>query len=115
MDEEDPESSFSCDRCGFCCQFDVVLYPEDIVRIKRSGHTAFYKTRGGEQFLKHKRGFCLFYDTKNHSCNIYESRPRICRLFPFKTGSLSSKCKQKKDFSSKIQQHIIEFMNEDNR
>ena len=57
-DEDDPDSDknkikdFKCRRCGFCCQLDVALMPEDIVRIRSIGKKGFYKERSGENILK---------------------------------------------------------------
>ncbi|MBN2457583.1 YkgJ family cysteine cluster protein [Candidatus Woesearchaeota archaeon] len=116
MDDEDDSdpSSFKCMRCGFCCQLDVTLNENDIIRIKEKGHTGFYKKRSGEILLKKKRGFCIFFDYNNRLCSIYPYRPLVCRKFPFRDDSImSNKCRQNDDFRSKVTQNIIMFMTQE--
>lgn len=101
---------FSCHRCLHCCT-DVVCFPTawDILRIvKATGEDPYafleFLTKeevtgvgkddatwlecGEERYLMalrrdSKKG-CYFLNRKKHGCSIYESRPILCRLFPFK-------------------------------
>ena len=52
--------AFPCDRCGACCR-----------QVHRSPETIFMD-RGD--------GICRHYNENQHLCNIYESRPDICRV-----------------------------------
>ncbi|MBR9691004.1 YkgJ family cysteine cluster protein [Candidatus Woesearchaeota archaeon] len=101
---------FECEKCGFCCQLDVKLRSEDVKKIKKIKKN-FTRRKDGETFLKKNGKFCVFYDNK--LCSIYLYRPYECTRFPFnKDGSMNEKCRQKKDFSSKVTQSIVKFMNE---
>lgn len=79
---------FHCQQCGECClgQEGVFLLPWDVERLstamqmsKRQFKDKFTFVREGRRFL---RGPCPFYDSNSHSCIVYQSRPRVCRLFP---------------------------------
>ena len=52
--------SFSCDRCGLCCQ--------------SVGMSEAYRD------LDRGDGVCRYYDDKSHLCNIYETRPLRCNI-----------------------------------
>ncbi len=100
---------FSCHHCGHCCT-DVVCLPTpwDVVRIVRERAANPYKFLefirpdeiteveendptwlevGGERYLmalkRGKKG-CHFLDKKTRHCTVYEARPLLCRLYPFK-------------------------------
>ncbi len=101
--------SFSCHHTGHCCT-DVVCLPTpwDVIRIVRQEGADPYEflefirpgeiqgvTKGDPTWLKVgkerfmmalKRGKkgCHFLDKKTRYCSIYESRPILCRLYPFK-------------------------------
>lgn len=51
----------------------------DIERIRRAGHVDFTLESG--PVLKNLDGHCVFLD-KNGKCDIYEIRPKGCRLYP---------------------------------
>lgn len=74
---------FECVRCGNCCRLGFIeLTDEDIRRIEGEGHMGFYNlTKSGEKKLKKSDGKCVFL--VGDSCSIYESRPEVCRRFPF--------------------------------
>ncbi len=102
---------FRCHNCGHCCT-DVVCRPtvRDAVRIAAAtglDPDEFIELRsedeidgvdasdptwlecGGERYLmvlRHVRGRCYFMRTRKAQsvCTIYETRPALCRLFPFK-------------------------------
>ncbi|MFW6449409.1 MAG: YkgJ family cysteine cluster protein [Nanoarchaeota archaeon] len=100
---------FECQRCCFCCQLDVVVDEQDIKRLKRAGKKNFTITREGKKFLKHKGNFCIFF--KDGLCSVYPVRPSVCQRFPFeRDGTFSEKCKQRKDFGSRVERRMVEFL-----
>ena len=90
---QDPESlefastdtKFQCTICGDCCQLEVFLTSADVEKIRRR--------RGAEKYaeeLSRSRSTlaasegkpaCLFL--RHNRCSIYESRPLLCRIYPF--------------------------------
>jgi Fe-S-cluster containining protein len=91
-----PETVFECINCGLCCRDAgrhvrrIVLTPEDADRIAQATHLAlegFSKitNRASAPFFRIVRkesGTCIFLDS-NSMCRIYNSRPLICRCYPF--------------------------------
>jgi len=101
--------NFKCHSTGHCCTEVVCLpTPWDVIRIAReTGESPddflefltaeeisdvedddpTWLEAGEERFMmalkRGKRG-CYFLDKKTGYCGIYESRPILCRLFPFK-------------------------------
>ena len=100
---------FKCHSCGHCCT-DVICLPSpwDVIRMVREVGESPYKFLefiepddidgvedddptwlevGEERYmmaLKRGKKGCHFLDKKTKFCTIYESRPLLCRLFPFK-------------------------------
>lgn len=100
---------FACHHTGHCCTDVVCLStPWDVIRIVREVGADPYEfleflqpdeltgvTKGDPTWLKvgrerymmalqrGKKG-CHFLDKKTRYCSIYESRPLLCRLYPFK-------------------------------
>lgn len=92
------ETGFRCQDCGECCTRDVevVAFPDEIQRIM--GETGLdwldvagpnpvgdVDSRGTfhtfEWVLRRKPdGRCIFYED---GCGIYDSRPLLCRTYPF--------------------------------
>ncbi|MBI2424001.1 MAG: YkgJ family cysteine cluster protein [Candidatus Hydrogenedentes bacterium] len=100
---------FQCHHCGHCCTEVVCLpTPWDVVRIVRdTGFNPYdflefltpdeitgvdegdpsWLSVGGERYmmaLRRDAKGCFFLDKKTRYCSIYESRPILCRLYPFK-------------------------------
>ncbi len=100
---------FRCHSTGHCCK-DVICLPTpfDVVRIvKATGENPHrflefvtadeieevdkndptWLEAGGERYLmalrRGKKG-CHFLDKRTKRCTIYEHRPILCRLYPFK-------------------------------
>lgn len=87
-----------CRRCGRCCLPNpsksehpgISVGEPDLKRIsKASGYT--YKSLKKKAALSQDPHFvqgrylplpCLFYDKKKGECQIYESRPLVCRTYP---------------------------------
>jgi Fe-S-cluster containining protein len=87
---------FECIRCGSCCRDTgrrrrkIVLTSADLRSIAetthlstnefcRASHTAPEPFR---HIMRERYGACTFLD-KDSRCNIYNTRPMICRCYPF--------------------------------
>ena len=106
---------FKCHSCGHCCT-DVVCLPTpwDVIRIvKNTGESPYrfleflgpdevsdvddndptWLECGKKRYLmalkRGKRG-CYFLNKKTGFCKIYEHRPLLCRLYPFKLQETKS-------------------------
>lgn len=96
---------FGCVRCAdLCCKLGgPELTEKDIERIEKAGYDTkdFLNPKGQYKIklenitgaLKTKQdGTCIFlkYDNKKncYKCNIYEYRPTLCKLYPFRIESL---------------------------
>lgn len=99
------KNNFKCERCGECCKtYTVVLYGEDIKDIEKLGYPKEFFTEKdynteestAQYVLKRENGQCIFLKLKNNEpfCEIYENRPKICRIYPFFKEEISS-CKPK--------------------
>ncbi len=87
---------FSCGRCGLCCgdtaqrTRHVLLMESDVKRIstKLNQETSTFAVESYVdapyiyEMKKTDEGRCLFL--KNNKCEIYVSRPLICRFYPFR-------------------------------
>lgn len=106
---------FRCHSCGHCCT-DVVCLPTpwDVIRIaKNTGESpcVFLEFLGPDDIsgvnkkdptwlmcgkqrylmaLKRGRRGCHFLNKKTRFCRIYEHRPLLCRLYPFKLQETQS-------------------------
>jgi len=73
-----PSTRFMCKRCTQCCSLDVMLSDEEMARLgdscDREWHTTKKASWGSDMPC------CLL---RGRSCSIYESRPRLCRIYPF--------------------------------
>lgn len=106
-----PVDKTSCLRCGNCCtRFGVCVTPENAKRISQAAGMKMGEfldlvpeppEREREEpailiddepcllVLKRKvDDICLFYNGKG--CKIYESRPMLCRSYPYKVLGLGS-------------------------
>ncbi len=100
---------FSCHHCGHCCtevvclptpadvlrivratgrdprRFLEFLTPEEIQGVAKSDPT--WLECGRDRYLMALRRSdkgCVFLNKRNRHCTIYEHRPLLCRLYPFK-------------------------------
>ncbi len=74
-----------CSRCGVCCtETEMLLSTDDIERLKKRGYSKEFFTRyeDGYAILKNQQGYCVFYNVKEHQCNVYAHRPVGCRVYP---------------------------------
>ncbi|MCL2359003.1 MAG: YkgJ family cysteine cluster protein [Candidatus Bathyarchaeota archaeon] len=63
----------------------MLLSKKDIKRLAQKGYTPSRFVRYDKQgyaTLKNHGGYCIFYDPKNHRCNVYVDRPDGCRVYP---------------------------------
>ena len=101
---------FKCHSCGHCCTdvvclptpWDVLritmntgesprkflefLTPEEVTGVEKSDPT--WLEVNGERYImalqRDETVGCFFLDKKTKFCAIYEHRPLLCRLYPFK-------------------------------
>ncbi|MHB8110755.1 MAG: YkgJ family cysteine cluster protein [Syntrophorhabdaceae bacterium] len=86
---------FTCRRCGACCHVDMMAYvrPEDFTRWEKEGrHDIIARMRNNEIVwaggrIVNKSGtavrtcFYLDWDTSRFFCQIYNTRPMVCREY----------------------------------
>ncbi|MCX5807176.1 MAG: YkgJ family cysteine cluster protein [Proteobacteria bacterium] len=93
--KSEKDGDITCRRCGACCHVDMIAYvsPEDIQRWEKEqrydildrlhDNNVFW---AGDRIIN-KFGtsvtscFYLNWDVSFFSCEIYETRPMICRNF----------------------------------
>jgi hypothetical protein len=63
------------ENCGACCNLDPSDRP-DLEEYLTSEELETYLSMVGED------GWCINYDRDRRKCNIYEDRPRFCRVQP---------------------------------
>jgi hypothetical protein len=86
------EEHYPCGRCGGCCHQDnILILEEDAKEIAKllglppdEFKTKYMRRMEDEWFLKQGRP-CPFLDEEHERCNIYQVRPKICRMFPYET------------------------------
>lgn len=93
----DRTETFSCQRCGKCCEGrgGIVVGPRDLprlcahFRLPAEEVLARYTERmGGKPVLRcGEDGFCLFFKA-GAGCAIHPARPAVCRAWPFFRGNL---------------------------
>lgn len=85
----------TCRRCGACCHVDMVAYvtPEDIERWEKEGRHDIIARLGdngvmwaGDRIVSRsgaKVTTCFYLGWKDSSfyCEIYETRPMVCRNY----------------------------------
>ena len=96
------KDAFVCERCGACCDYDVILNDQDIERIAMFGYDIDdfvdidIKDR---KILKRKDGSCVFKaeEAGKTRCVIYASRPAVCSNYPFFGLDEVHSCKPEKN------------------
>jgi len=87
-----------CRRCGKCCLPNpidpdhpgVMMYEQDLRLIAENSEYSYKRLKksapiNNNPHLPQRRYLllpCMFYDKKKHECQIYDTRPLICRTFP---------------------------------
>jgi len=81
---------FKCKRCAtFCCKLGgPKLSATDVERIKQASYEEAEFLDTVQRSLKNRPdGSCVFIQSNRerdvYECSIYDSRPTLCRLFPF--------------------------------
>ncbi len=93
---------FSCTQCGNCCtgapgyvwvnkreieSLAAALGFADIDKFERK----FVRQIGiRKSLVEFPNGDCVFFDSDNRQCTVYQQRPRQCRTWPFWDSNLSS-------------------------
>jgi len=103
------QAIFECVGCGLCCQDEgyALVIDRDINRIAEIKGCTFEEaqdaftdpdpeSRPGIRMLKNTGpdNLCIFLDSANRQCTIYESRPAICRTHPMMNlpGTFNARC-----------------------
>ena len=94
---KDKTETFSCERCGKCCEGrgGIVVGPRDLTRLcVHFGLSAeevlsrYTETMSGKPTIKvGGDGFCMFFK-EGRGCTIHPARPSVCRAWPFFRGNL---------------------------
>lgn len=91
---------FSCRLCGLCChgKGGIIVSPKDLARFSEAFNMSskdfllqYTDMDVSKPHINTKDdGFCVFYDS-DKSCTIHESRPDVCRAWPYFRGNLIDK------------------------
>jgi Fe-S-cluster containining protein len=87
---------YNCSKCpGYCCTYKTIdVTKTDIARLaKHFGITfdqaqkRYTKRVSGIRSLRHQKDHvfkqaCMFFDTNERRCTVYEARPGVCRRYP---------------------------------
>lgn len=92
-----PERSFTCQRCGHCCQGEggIIMTAHDRERLALHlsldvAHMLadFAESVDGKVRLRTAAdGFCVFFK-QGAGCGVHQGRPDICRAWPYFRGNL---------------------------
>ncbi|MEK6246578.1 MAG: YkgJ family cysteine cluster protein [Planctomycetales bacterium] len=85
---------FKCTQCGDCCTGSegyVWVNKKEIEQLAalldidiESFEKSYVRTIGIRKSLnEYANGDCVFFDSKERVCNVYQARPRQCRSWPF--------------------------------
>jgi len=84
----DPGFQFECQRCGKCCEKNVVLNELEALYLIELGikikYTAIFSKAGRiiSLFPSKPPGLCPAYNTETRKCMIYPMRSGNCKMFP---------------------------------
>ena len=74
-------SDFTCNQCGKCCSSFLLVSQKEIARIKNYiGKNKIQCVNRNNITTEKFIDVCPFLN-ENHTCNIYEVRPEVCRWF----------------------------------
>jgi len=83
--------TFKCQRCGvFCCKLGGPRLSEtDTSRLKQAGYKITDFLDVDQRSIRSRTdGSCIFLSldsqTHLHNCSVYNLRPALCRLYPFR-------------------------------
>jgi len=86
---------FKCQRCAtFCCRLGGPgLSEKDIQRLKQARPNTSEFLDAYSNLRNNEDGSCVLlkFDVKNnvYECSVYDFRPTLCRLYPFRFEKLS--------------------------
>jgi uncharacterized protein len=102
------KSNFKCKRCGKCClTYTIKLNSNDLKRLEKAGlkkgdfaEPDDYDISFGKYALKRDENGCILLEKKDnqYSCKFYDSRPDICRKYPFNEKDAVDSCKPQANF-----------------
>lgn len=96
------QAMFKCSGCGTCCRIckDIHVTDDDIKKMSmhlgistrafRKKYTRRHSKDDKKLSLRNKRA-CIFFDRLHKSCKIYDSRPAVCRQYPFLDSEMVGK------------------------
>ena len=101
----DVRQRFQCLGCGKCCSKLIIgpISSSEMARIVKLDENYMQYFRNYLRYAEKgiflmsfkiitnkdgKAGGCAFFDERIKRCKIYKARPRICRMFPFRTTTL---------------------------
>jgi Fe-S-cluster containining protein len=127
-----------CRRCGRCCLLNPVdplhpgveVFEDELKLIRRNFHISHRKlkkrTHVGRQWINPVRPSeiattifmtlpCMFYNSTKKQCQVYEARPRVCKIFPikFREGASSLSIDVRCDYGRDIYRSLIAEIGED--
>lgn len=87
---------FNCLKCpAYCCSYDRIdVTRRDVERLAKhfdinynEAERRYTKIAAGDRVLRHKKdhifkSVCVFLDTQERRCTIYDARPAVCRQYP---------------------------------
>jgi uncharacterized protein len=92
---------FQCTGCGDCCtgapgyvwvnKAEIEIMSA-LLRISTKEFQKRYVRLIGirKSLIEFSNGDCIFFDNERRCCQVYESRPRQCRTWPFWSSNLST-------------------------
>jgi Fe-S-cluster containining protein len=89
-------AAYDCTKCpAYCCSYTrIIVNKRDLNRLAKHfdvdvevAKKRFTKVVEGEQVLRHQKdkiygSVCMFLDTKERRCTIYNARPGVCHEYP---------------------------------
>jgi uncharacterized protein len=93
---------FKCTQCGDCCTGEpgyVWVTSDEIVALAEAiGETDLQRFQRNHvrkvgvrrTLIERENGDCVFFDSEERKCTVYQARPRQCRTWPFWDSNLRS-------------------------
>ncbi len=89
-------ASYDCSKCpAYCCSYEEInINNREVNRLAKHfsidpevARKRFTKTMKGTQVLRHQKdkvygSVCMFLDTAERRCTVYEARPGVCKAYP---------------------------------
>ncbi|MGI6472485.1 MAG: YkgJ family cysteine cluster protein [Candidatus Methanomethylophilaceae archaeon] len=94
---EELHNEFPCEECGRCCHQELItLLPEEVDRVSSASGvplgefmSSYVGVAGDGRIMLLKTNPCAFL--KKEKCSIWDSRPQICKDFPYLVSTFMSK------------------------